>query len=113
MGGKSKVVTVTDQRDAIQIAQKYLKLISSIYSVRSALLFGSFAKGTNDEDSDIAVILNNGDDIIDIQIALMKLRRTIDLRIEPHPFFFKDFERSNPVANEIIKYGIDLTKIPA
>jgi len=48
----------------------------------------------------------NEKDIIDTQAELMKLRRKIDLRIEPHPFNYKDFNRNNPVVNEILKYGI-------
>ncbi len=47
-------------------------------------------------------------DIIDTQIELMKLRRKINLRIEPHPFKEVDFNRSNPVANEILNYGISI-----
>jgi len=36
---------------------------------------------------------------------LLKLRRSIDVRIEPHPFEFEDFDDSNPFASEIIKTG--------
>jgi hypothetical protein len=36
----------------------------------------------------------------------MKLRRKIDLRIEPHPFMISDFIKENPVVNEILKSGI-------
>jgi len=97
-----------DKGDAIQIADKYITLISQIYSVRKAILFGSFANGTNHDDSDIAVILDSSDDIIDTQIEMMKLRRNVDLRIEPHPFRRQDFNDSNPVANEIMKYGIEI-----
>jgi len=99
-----------DKGDAIQIADKYITLISQIYSVRKAILFGSFANGTNHDDSDIdiAVILDSSDDIIDTQIEMMKLRRNVDLRIEPHPFRCQDFNDSNPVANEIMKYGIEI-----
>ena len=97
-----------DKGDALKIAGIYIDSISTKYSIRQAILFGSFAKGTNHDDSDIdiAIIINNVTDIIDTQIDLMKLRRKIDLRIEPHPFMFSDFNRSNPVVNEILKYGI-------
>lgn len=77
-----------DKREALNIANLYVDSISSKYSIRQAILFGSFAKGTNHDDSDIdiALIVNNVTDIIDTQIDLMKLRRKVDLRIEPHPF---------------------------
>jgi len=71
-------------------------------------MFGSFAKGTNhaDSDIDIAIVVKNVSDIIDTQIDMMKLRRKVDLRIEPHPFAFTDFNEDNPVVNEILKSGI-------
>jgi len=102
-----------DKREALEIADNYINSISKKYSIIQAILFGSFAKGTNNDDSDIdididiAIIINNVADIIDIQIDLMKLRRKIDLRIEPHPFMVSDFNRNNPVVNEILKYGIN------
>ncbi len=40
-----------------------------------------------------------------MQLELMKIRRKIDSRIEPHPFREKDFIKSNPVVYEILKYG--------
>ena len=77
------------------------------------VLFGSYSYGedTIKSDIDIAIIVNNIVDIIDTQIDLMKLRRKIDLRIEPHPFMVSDFNQSNPVVNEILKYGITIDNI--
>ena len=97
-----------DKREALEIAGIYVDSISNKYSINQAILFGSFAKGTNHDDSDIdiALVINNVSDIIDTQIELMKLRRKVDLRIEPHPFTTNDFDNSNPVVNEIMKYGI-------
>ena len=51
--------------------------------------------------------------MLQTQIELMKLRRIIDLRIEPHPFTANDFNSSNPVVNEIMKYGIEVTERPS
>ena len=97
-----------DKKEAINIASAYIESISAKYNISQAFLFGSFAKGTNHDDSDIdiAIIVNSVSDIIDTQIDLMKLRRKIDLRIEPHPFNLVDFNTSNPVVHEILKYGI-------
>jgi len=97
-----------DKEEAINIAKTYLELIRSKYDIKQTLLFGSFAKGTSNEDSDIdiAIVMNETTSIIDIQIDLMKLRRKVDLRIEPHPFKQVDFIRNNPLVDEILKYGI-------
>lgn len=100
-----------DKTEAITIAQSYIKNISKKYSIQKAFLFGSFAKGTYDEDSDIdiALVINNVSDIIDTQIDLMILRRKINLRIEPHPFNPDDFENDDPIVYEIVKHGIEIS----
>ncbi len=77
---------------------------------RLAKLIGSYAKGNFNEDSDIdiAVILKDYNNLIDVQLDLMRLRLSIDSRIEPHPFRERDFEITNPVVHEIVKYGQDI-----
>lgn len=101
---------IMDKGEAIKIAELYIDTISRKYSILQSFLFGSFAKGNYNEDSDIdvAIVINSVSDIIDAQIDLMKLRRKVDLRIEPHPFNIQDFNNENPVVNEILKYGIEL-----
>ncbi len=99
-----------DKGEALKIANKYINTISSKYVILQAFVFGSYAKGTNhaDSDIDIAIVVKNASDIIDAQIDMMKLRRKVDLRIEPHPFVIADFKRENPVVNEILKSGIQI-----
>lgn len=99
-----------DKADAIKIAERYISLVCTKYEIENAILFGSFAKGTNhmDSDIDIAIIFKSIDDIIDLQIDLMKLRTDDDLLIEPHPFRAIDFQISNPVVSEIMKNGIEI-----
>ncbi len=99
-----------DKSKAIKTALKYVNSIPTKYQVENVILFGSFAKGTNHEDSDIdlAIIFKSIDDIIDTQIELMKLRSDDDLMIEPHPFSISDFQLSNPMVSEILRTGIEL-----
>ena len=55
-------------------------------------LYGSYARGTFSNYSDIDLAIVSDDltgDIIDDQVLLMKLCREIDSRIEPHPFLPK------------------------
>jgi predicted nucleotidyltransferase len=94
----------------LTIVQYYNLHISHKYIILQAFLFGSFAKGTNNDDSDIdiAIVINNVSDIIDAQIEMMKLRRKVDLRIEPHPFIVSDFNRNDPLVDEILKHGIKI-----
>jgi predicted nucleotidyltransferase len=96
-----------DNEDVLNIAQKYANAVKLKYDFVKIILFGSYAKGTFNEDSDIdiAVILKDYNNLTDIQLDLMRLRRKIDSRIEPHPFREKDFDITNPMVNEILKYG--------
>ena len=99
-----------DKAEALNIAHKYAYLVKEKYDYIKIIIFGSYAKGNfnNDSDIDIAVILKDYNNIMDIQVELMRLGRKIDSRIEPHPFRERDFELSNPIVNEIIKYGQEI-----
>lgn len=99
-----------DKNDAVKIAKKYASEVHLKYDFVKIILFGSFAKGNFHEDSDIdiAVILKDYNNLIDTQLELMRLRRKIDSRIEPHPFRENDFNTSNPIVNEILKYGQEI-----
>jgi len=99
-----------DKKEALRIAKRYIDSISDKFQIESAILFGSYAKGTNhpDPDSDIAIVFKTVDDIIDLQIQLMQLRSDADLLIEPHPFKISDFNSSNPLVAEIKKNGIEI-----
>lgn len=96
-----------DRAKALENAHKFAIAIRKKYNCKNIYLFGSYAKGTNQEESDIdiAVVLNEFENPLDIQLDLMRLRRGIDSRIEPHPFREEDFTIINPVAYEILKYG--------
>lgn len=71
-------------------------------------LYGSYAKNTYDSESDIdlAIFLEKDDlDGFEEDAQLMKLRRGVDMRIEPHPFAKSDFDETNPYIREITKTG--------
>jgi len=100
-----------DKREALNIAQKYILNVNRKFNIEKAYLFGSFAKGTQHRDSDIdlAIVFQNVEDIIEMQILLLQLRSEDDLLIEPHPFLYSDFNFSNPMVAEILKDGIELS----
>ena len=99
-----------DKTDVINIAQRYASAVKTNYSYIRIILFGSYAKGNYNEDSDIdiAIVFKDYSNLLDMQLELMRLRRKIDSRIEPHPFRESEFEKSNPVVNEILKYGQEI-----
>jgi predicted nucleotidyltransferase len=99
-----------DKTDALNIAQRYASAVKANYEYIRIILFGSYARGSYNDDSDIdiAVVFKDYSNLIDMQLELMRLRRKIDSRIEPHPFRESEFELSNPIVNEIIKYGQEI-----
>jgi predicted nucleotidyltransferase len=99
-----------DKREALEVAQRYASAVKLNFKFIRIILFGSYAKGNFNEDSDIdiAIVFEDYNNLMDMQLELMRLRRKIDSRIEPHPFRESEFELSNPVVNEIIKYGQEI-----
>ena len=98
------------KQSILDTASKYIRHLPKDLEVKKAYLFGSCAKGLDKEDSDIdiAVVIGNMTDFFATQIQLMRLRRKIDLRIEPHPIDESDFTNINPFAFEIQKTGIEI-----
>lgn len=94
----------------IDTATTFVNTIPKELGVKKSYLFGSFAKGLEREESDIdiAIVLENMTDFFEIQMLLMRLRRKIDLRIEPHPISERDFNNTNPFAYEIKNTGIEI-----
>ena len=87
----------------------YKKLLSRYFSFSQMYLFGSYAKGTFHENSDIdiAIIVDHAEgDYFSTQPLFFQLRRQIDNRIEPVLI-----EREHDAAgflDEIIKSGIEI-----
>jgi len=99
-----------DKTDALRIANSYAVVVNANFKYLKIYLFGSYAKGNYNEDSDIdiAVVFKDYNNLMDMQLELMRLRRKIDSRIEPHPFREIDFQLSNPIVKEILKYGKEI-----
>lgn len=98
------------KKSIIDTAVRYIRQIPGDLDVKKAYLFGSCAKGqeTEGSDIDIAIVVGNMGDFFSTQMELMRARRTVDLRIEPHPIGESDFTKMNPFANEIQESGIEL-----
>lgn len=92
-----------------EIGRKYAEVLQRRMNLRSLYVFGSYVRGGhgNDSDIDIAVVADDfTGDVIEDTLTLMKLRRPVDMRIEPHPFLLSDFTEKNPMAREIMRTGI-------
>lgn len=104
------MVTVSDE--ILEKLKRFLGMVSaSGLHIERTILFGSYAKGTANNWSDIDIALVSKDftgigfyDRKRINPYLIK----IDSRIEPHPFRPEDFSKENPFVNEILKQGIEI-----
>lgn len=96
----------------LQIVQEYVEKICENYKVEAIILFGSYAKGTEHEDSDIDIAIVTDDiknDIFDEEVNLMGLRKGIDYRLEPHIIRIQDYKDiSTPFVQEVINTGIQV-----
>ena len=99
-----------DNKLITEIVQKYVEKICEHYNVYAIILFGSYAKGTEHKDSDIDIAIITDDienDIFEEELNLMRLRRKIDTRIEPHIIRIEDYKKANtPFIQEVINTGI-------
>ena len=94
-----------------EILSAYIVELRKHYKVDYIVLFGSFANGTQHEDSDIdvAVISNDVNDSFYDRIQMMELRRKLDIRIEPHPINTTEYVTdANPFIKDIKNSGIQL-----
>jgi predicted nucleotidyltransferase len=99
-----------NSEEAYEIAKEFAILVKSKFVSSRVFLFGSYVKNSQrlESDIDIAVILKDFNNKMEVQLDLMRLRRKIDSRIEPHPFREKDFNNSNPLAYEILETGHEI-----
>ena len=103
------MVKKTINKEIMNSIKKYIEKISKYYKIEAIILFGSYAKGTENEDSDIdiAVISSDFKNIIQDGADLIGFTWKIDTRIEPHPIKTEDYKNiSTPFIQEIINTGI-------
>ncbi|MBM2815480.1 MAG: nucleotidyltransferase [Ignavibacteria bacterium] len=96
--------------EIIQIIKKFVfEAKADNITIEKAVLFGSYAKGTNHEfsDIDLAVVSNDFEGIRfydNRKLSHSKLIASIDL--ETHPYRPEDFTEDNPFVKEILEHGI-------
>ena len=103
------MVKRTIDREIMESINKYIEKISKYYKIDAIILFGSYAKGTQNKDSDIdiAIISSDFKDIFDDMADLIGYTWKIDTRIEPHPISKEDYEKiATPFVQEVIDTGI-------
>ena len=93
--------------------QDYKKILEkNKIKIDKLILFGSYAKGTQKEWSDIDLCVVSpqfGRNRFDERVKLMKLSIGGWENIEPHPYNLKNLkDKWDPLASEITKYGLEI-----
>lgn len=97
------------KNEAIELLRLYKSVLSKHIDFDKLYLYGSFARGTNNDDSDIdvAVVVDKlEEDYFNITPLLWKLRRDIDLRIEP--VLLEKEKDDSGFLKVITEYGIEI-----
>ncbi len=96
-----------DKNEAVRIVSQYASQLAEKISFSQCILFGSYAKGIANEESDIdvaIVIPSASGDFFALRPLLWKIRRAVDDRIEP-VLFSEDHDESG-FLSEIRSHGI-------
>lgn len=93
----------------IEVVKRYVQeLKRNNIPIQEAIIFGSYAKGHPEEESDIDIALISSaftGDRFEDRRRIVPLRRKIDSRIEPIPFRPEDFCKDGILVDEIKKTG--------
>ena len=96
----------------LKSVEEYIKEISKHYKIQEVYLFGSYAKGTNNEESDIDIAIFSKDFREETKIENMSflLIKTSGLGIDlqPQAFTVEDYQNPEGVVKEILNTGIEL-----
>jgi len=104
---------VVDFENTRQIAKDYAENVRLILPVDKVVIYGSYAKGTATEisDVDICFFLHDfaGKSRVDIIGELLRLCRVYKgAFFEPIAFATSEIERGNPFVKEILATGIEI-----
>lgn len=98
-----------DKSAALKLSRDYLtKVRSSNIKFSEAWLFGSYAKGSQDDNSDIdiAIVLEDNEyKTFATEVKLMVIRNGEETLIEPHTFTKDEFNTPIPLVDQIRKSG--------
>ena len=97
-------------KQILESVRTYLTKVSEFYKIDDALIFGSYAKGTQHKDSDIdlAIISRDVNDRITDMGKMFALTWGINTSIEPYPINTEDYKSNSisPIISEIIRTGV-------
>ena len=98
--------------DVIEIIRQYIEIIKNDVSVEKVILYGSYAKGNYDENSDIDLALiiagYNENDFISMGAFLLDKSFVLKVDLQPFPFSIEEYNNPKGIMEEILNTGIEL-----
>ena len=96
----------------MEIIIKYIQELSKEISIDKVIIFGSYAKNTYNEDSDIDIAIfskdfKNSSIIEDMSFLLIKTSG-LGIDLQPQPFTLDDYSNPDGLVKEILDTGIEL-----
>ena len=100
-----------DKDDAIRLSKNYIEKVKQNHiNVLDTWLFGSYAKGNYNDNSDIdlALVLPESSLSFDTDVKLMALRKGEETIIETHTYSQQNFSTNTPLVLQIKQFGFRL-----
>ena len=105
---------VTDIKTVITIVQQYIADVKKAMPIDKVYLYGSYAKGTQQEDSDVDICFfsqafesRRNLDIL-TELFYLKIKYDKDILIEPYAFPVSELYNDNPFVKEILRNGREI-----
>ena len=91
----------------------YVDDVKNTMQIDRVFLFGSYAKGNADKDSDIDICFfsnsfENKNSMDVVKLLFRMTRKYGNYDIQPTAFTMSDIENDNPLVKEILRTGIEL-----
>jgi len=106
---------VVDTEKVISIVQQYIADVKKAMPIDKVYMYGSYAKGTQREDSDVDIcFFSNSFESkrsLDVLTELFYLKTKYDkyLFIQPNAFPTSELNNDNPFVKEILRTGKEIT----
>jgi len=103
-----------DYEAAWRIINEYVSEVKAIMPIDKVYLYGSYANGTAQWDSDVDLCFFSNNfaiqDIMNITGQLFQLKRRYNkyLCLEPNAFPLSELENDNPFIKEILRTGVEI-----
>jgi len=104
-----------DAKTVKKIINQYIADVKKAMPIDKVYLYGSYAKGTQQENSDVDICFFSESfksqrnlDIL-TELFYLKIKYDKDLLIEPNAFPTSELNNDNPFVNEILRTGQEIT----